>query len=172
MRAYSPSRCGVRERVTKIGLDPVSRVDPDGRLRYVISERDPGVANWLELTGHPQGVMMLRWQRLSRELTAADGPRVDLVKHDELFDLVKRGVLKVEIGRSYPLKDAAQAHRDLEQGAFATQGSNSSSAGSHESVTRPPHATRLQRARGGRRHGHPSRSLLGFRLSNGFALAY
>jgi NADPH2:quinone reductase len=38
---------------------------------------------------------------------------------DELFDLVKRGVLKVEIGRSYALKDAAQAHRDLEQGAFA-----------------------------------------------------
>src|SRR5688572_31055681 len=38
---------------------------------------------------------------------------------DELFDLVKRGALKVEIGRSYALKDAAQAHRDLEQGAFA-----------------------------------------------------
>jgi NADPH:quinone reductase len=38
---------------------------------------------------------------------------------DELFDLVKRGVLKVEIGRSYALKDAAQAHRDLEHGAFA-----------------------------------------------------
>lgn len=33
---------------------------------------------------------------------------------DELFDLVGRGVLKVEIGRSYPLSDAAQAHRDLE----------------------------------------------------------
>ena len=32
----------------------------------------------------------------------------------ELFDLVKRGVLKVEISRSYPLSDAAQAHRDLE----------------------------------------------------------
>ncbi|HEX7006806.1 MAG TPA: quinone oxidoreductase [Alphaproteobacteria bacterium] len=32
----------------------------------------------------------------------------------ELFDLVKRGVLKVETGRTYALKDAAQAHRDLE----------------------------------------------------------
>jgi NADPH2:quinone reductase len=38
---------------------------------------------------------------------------------DELFDLVKRGVLKVEIGRSYPLAAAAQAHRDLENHAFA-----------------------------------------------------
>ncbi len=43
-----------------------SQADPDGMLRYVISERDPGVANWLETCGHPQGVMMLRWQRLSR----------------------------------------------------------------------------------------------------------
>ncbi len=38
---------------------------------------------------------------------------------DELFDLVKRGVLKVEIGRSYPLAQASQAHRDLENHAFA-----------------------------------------------------
>ena len=25
-----------------------ARHDPDGKLRFVISERDPGVANWLE----------------------------------------------------------------------------------------------------------------------------
>jgi hypothetical protein len=56
-----------------------SRADPDGRFRYVISERNPGVANWLELCGHPQGVMMLRWQRLSRALEATDGPTVEVV---------------------------------------------------------------------------------------------
>jgi NADPH2:quinone reductase len=33
---------------------------------------------------------------------------------DELFDLVGRGVLKVEIGRSYRLSEAAAAHRDQE----------------------------------------------------------
>jgi NADPH2:quinone reductase len=33
---------------------------------------------------------------------------------NELFDLVKRGVLRVETGSSYALRDAAQAHRDLE----------------------------------------------------------
>jgi NADPH:quinone reductase len=32
----------------------------------------------------------------------------------ELFDLVKRGMLRVETGSSYALRDAAQAHRDLE----------------------------------------------------------
>ena len=37
----------------------------------------------------------------------------------ELFDLVARGVLRVEIARAYALKDAAQAHRDLEARAFA-----------------------------------------------------
>ena len=37
----------------------------------------------------------------------------------ELFDLILRGVLKVEIGRSYPLRDAAAAHRDLEERRFA-----------------------------------------------------
>ncbi|MDP3890905.1 hypothetical protein [Nocardioides sp.] len=61
-----------------------SHVDDDGMLRYVISERDPGLANWLETCGHQKGVMMLRWQRLSRELAAADGPQVEVVSFDEL----------------------------------------------------------------------------------------
>jgi hypothetical protein len=65
-----------------------SQVDPDGMLRYVVSEQDPGLANWLETTGHSRGVMMLRWQRLSRALTADDGPRVELVKVDELPDVL------------------------------------------------------------------------------------
>lgn len=56
-----------------------SVADPDGFFRYVISQQNAGVANWLETCGHPQGVMMLRWQRLSRELTAADGPQVQVV---------------------------------------------------------------------------------------------
>jgi hypothetical protein len=48
-----------------------ARTDPDGRLRFVICERDPGVANWLECTGHRRGYVQIRWQRLSRDL----GPR-------------------------------------------------------------------------------------------------
>ncbi len=61
-----------------------ARTDPDGMIRYVISERDPGVTNWLERTGHRRGYVQLRWQRLSRELSAADGPRVDVVAVDDL----------------------------------------------------------------------------------------
>jgi hypothetical protein len=61
-----------------------ARHDPDGMLRFVISERDPGVANWLECTGHRRGYVQLRWQRLSRELRPADGPRAEVVKVAEL----------------------------------------------------------------------------------------
>jgi hypothetical protein len=42
-----------------------ARADPDGRLRFVISEGDPGVANWLERTGHRRGYVQIRWQRLA-----------------------------------------------------------------------------------------------------------
>ena len=47
-----------------------ARADPDGMLRFVISERDPGVANWLELTGRRRGYVQIRWQQLRRDLTA------------------------------------------------------------------------------------------------------
>lgn len=61
-----------------------SHVDDDGLLRYVISERDPGIANWLETTGHDKGVMMLRWQRVERPLSEADGPHVEVMPFAEL----------------------------------------------------------------------------------------
>ena len=55
--------------------------DPDGMMRFVISEGNPGIANWLECTGHTTGAMMLRWQRLTRDLTQdADGPVIEIVK--------------------------------------------------------------------------------------------
>src|SRR6185437_11222332 len=63
-----------------------ARADPDGFLRFVVSERDPGVANWLEATGHQRGYVQLRWQRLTRDLTGADGPAVDVVQVSELPD--------------------------------------------------------------------------------------
>ena len=57
-----------------------SVTDPDGMLRYVISEENPGIANWLETTGHRTGPIMLRWQRLERDLGPDDGPTVEKVK--------------------------------------------------------------------------------------------
>ncbi len=56
-----------------------ARASDDGMLRFVISERDPGVANWLELTGRTRGYVQIRWQRLTRDLEVADGPQVEVV---------------------------------------------------------------------------------------------
>ena len=48
-------------------------------------------------------------------LMAYVASRADLVETaNDLFDVVKKGVVKIAINHTYPLKDAAQAHRDLE----------------------------------------------------------
>jgi hypothetical protein len=61
-----------------------ARIDPDGLMRFVISERNPGVANWLELTGHTRGYVQLRWQRLTRDLLPDDGPHVEVIPFTEI----------------------------------------------------------------------------------------
>jgi hypothetical protein len=61
-----------------------ARHDPDGMLRFVVCEQNPGIANWLETTGHSRGYLQIRWQRTSREFTAADGPVVEKVRSAEL----------------------------------------------------------------------------------------
>jgi NADPH2:quinone reductase len=48
-------------------------------------------------------------------LVVYTGKRQDLeATARELFDVVKSGKVKIEINQTYALKDAAQAHRDLE----------------------------------------------------------
>ncbi|HJO24840.1 MAG: DUF1214 domain-containing protein [Myxococcota bacterium] len=36
-------------------------VDSDGRVRVVIAHRDPGIPNWLDAAGHPEGMIQYRW---------------------------------------------------------------------------------------------------------------
>jgi hypothetical protein len=38
-------------------------VDPDGKVRFVLAARDPGVANWLDTAGYSNGAMLLRCVR-------------------------------------------------------------------------------------------------------------
>jgi len=57
-----------------------SQADPDGRFRYVISERDPGVANWLDTAGHSNGAVILRCVRTA----AAPIPNARLVSFDDV----------------------------------------------------------------------------------------
>ncbi len=69
--------------------------DPDGLMRFVVSEHPPSgrddapyLANWLETTGHRTGSMMLRWQRLERDLGPDDGPTVQVVKLEDVPGLL------------------------------------------------------------------------------------
>lgn len=59
-----------------------TQVDPDGKVRIVVAEQNPGVTNWVETLGHRRGYLQFRWQRLARDMSPADGPAVALVDLD------------------------------------------------------------------------------------------
>jgi hypothetical protein len=94
-----------------------ARIDPDGKIRFVISERNPGLANWLERTGHRRGYVQIRWQRLARDLKPEDGPEVELVRLDELERRLpfyqQARVTPEEYGARIAVRQAAVANRML-----------------------------------------------------------
>lgn len=61
-----------------------AQADPDGKVRIVVADQNPGVTNWVETVGHRRGFLQFRWQRVSRQLTEADGPTVELVNFDAI----------------------------------------------------------------------------------------
>jgi len=61
-----------------------AQADPDGKIRYVVSDSNPGVTNWCETLGHHRGYLQFRWQRVSRELTESDGPTLEVVDIDKV----------------------------------------------------------------------------------------
>jgi len=86
-------------------------------MRFVISERDPGVANWLECTGHRRGYVQIRWQRLARDLGPGDGPRVEVVPFTALPRLLpyyqRAQVTPAEYKAKIAARQAAVAARML-----------------------------------------------------------
>jgi hypothetical protein len=63
-----------------------AQADPDGKIRIVVSDTNPGVTNWCETLGHRKGYLQFRWQRVSRELTEADGPTAEIVDIDRIAE--------------------------------------------------------------------------------------
>jgi hypothetical protein len=61
-----------------------AQADPDGKVRIVVADQNPGVTNWVETLGHRKGILQFRWQRVSRQLTDADGPSVEVVDTDKV----------------------------------------------------------------------------------------
>ncbi len=64
-----------------------SDVDPDGVRRLVIAHRDPGIANWIDTTGHREGFMTPRWA-YSATPPAEQWPSIAAVK--VRFDEIRR----------------------------------------------------------------------------------
>jgi NADPH2:quinone reductase len=86
------------------------------------------IVNYGNASGHPDPVDLILLSKWGSLAVSRPGfshhiaePAEKRAVCAELFDLVRRGVLKVEVERAYALRDAAQAHRDLE--ARRTQGS-------------------------------------------------
>src|SRR5207244_3390266 len=79
------------------------------------------LVNYGNASGHPPPVDLL--QLAKRGSLSVCRPALSSLTADvaamraaatELFDLVGRGILRIEIGGSYALADAAAAHRDIE----------------------------------------------------------
>ncbi len=81
-----------------------SRLGSDGRYHYVISHKDPGVPNWLDTTGLPDGLFFLRFQGLQTPLEDADLPSAELVKLEQI---------RQHLPADTPLVDAEARGRQL-----------------------------------------------------------
>jgi hypothetical protein len=56
--------------------------EPDGSVRFVLAERDPGMSNWVETSGHELGVMFFRWLHADPEVL----PTCRVVSIDETHE--------------------------------------------------------------------------------------
>lgn len=84
-------------------------VDADGRIRFVISSGDPGVANWLDPAGFSEGYVFLRWQGLPAPLAADEEPSAQLLKLADLPTVLPPESRRVDVaGRAAQL--AARQH--------------------------------------------------------------
>ena len=72
-------------RTSSLTLDQ-AEPSTDGSYYFVISARDPGVANWLDTESHESGLIMMRWQGLQRGLTDEQQPTAQKVPLARLRD--------------------------------------------------------------------------------------
>jgi NADPH:quinone reductase len=80
------------------------------------------LVNYGNASGHPPPIDLL--QLAKRGSLSVCRPALSSLTADvaamraaatQLFELVERGHLEIEVGRTYPLADAASAHRDIEE---------------------------------------------------------
>jgi hypothetical protein len=65
--------------------------DADGKLRIVVSAKDPGAKNWLDTAGYPTGIIQGRWTGCDSEPI----PAVQKVKVADVLKVLPKGVAAV-----------------------------------------------------------------------------
>ena len=68
-------------------------IDPDGVFRAVVSQRDPGVANWLDPAGHRYGPAIFRWVRAAGSPPV---PQTRVVRVSDLWDTLPLDTVRVD----------------------------------------------------------------------------
>lgn len=56
----------------------MTRIDADGKTRYVISRTDPGVPNWLDTVGLEEGTLFMRWTQCTEAPAVVESQVVKL----------------------------------------------------------------------------------------------
>jgi hypothetical protein len=59
-------------------IESAAPSEPDGSLRIVVADADPGASNWLDSAGHRHGALLWRWN---------DAPTVPPVPRVRIVDL-------------------------------------------------------------------------------------
>lgn len=89
-----------------------AQLDADGRFTVVVANTDPGVANWLDPGGLPEGILMLRWQVLTDDPVARELPGVTArtVALDDLATVLPDTASRVSVG--WRQQQAAERRHD------------------------------------------------------------
>lgn len=85
-----------------------AKLDKDGKFRAVISAKDPGVPNWLDVVDHKSGMIVGRW----KECVSYPTPTVTKVKVDEVRNYLPKDT---------PVVTAAQRDADIRARRQAAQ---------------------------------------------------
>ena len=95
------------ERITSLN-HLQAEVSDDGRIRAVVSHRDPGVANWLDAGGRQRGLCTLRW--FWPQSDDAPEPTARVVSVDEAADVLGASVRRVDPAERAAVLAARRRH--------------------------------------------------------------
>ena len=88
-----------------------THVDTDGRVRYVISQRDPGVQNWLDTAGLLEGSFLARWTYCDEYPYGILAQLINLTELDDHLPTDTPRVTPEERARIVAARQAAIARR-------------------------------------------------------------